>query len=481
MEAIADAGEIGISPALARSARPAAASGRAEGRRSLLGGAARGRARARAGDVGDVSALDIASCIPVAARAHVLLQKSEPEHRTITAAFIDMMDTDRLLAELGPEGARRRPRRADRADPGGGAPVRGAVLRDRRRQVERQGAADRRRPVEHRPRRGADAPRRCARSWISPASCRCAIGVNTGKVFTGDFGPPYRRAYRVFGDAINTAARVMSKAEAGQILSTEIVLNRSRTIFEATPIPPFAAKGKSEPVRASIVGPAIGIKRGAPRSASPLVGREAELATILDAGRTGARPGRLRSSRSPASPGVGKTRLIEEVIARVARLPGPAVALRGVRGVDAVLRDARDHPRDRRARVGRGCRDRAIAAALAASRQRRRSGARPVDPAARASCSASTCRTRPRPRPSTSGSCASAWPRSTSTFLQLALVSAPDDPRRSRTPTTSTRRRRDLLGRLVRAEADAAGRRLVIITRQCRRADRRRPPPRPTA
>ena len=86
------------------------------------------------------------------------------------------------------------------------------------------------------------------------------IGVNTGKVFTGDFGPPYRRAYRVFGDAINTAARVMSKADAGQILSTEIVLNRSRTIFDVTPIPPFAAKGKSEPVKASIVGPAIGVK-----------------------------------------------------------------------------------------------------------------------------------------------------------------------------------------------------------------------------
>ena len=44
------------------------------------------------------------------------------------------------------------------------------------------------------------------------------VGVNTGRVFTGDFGPPYRRAYRVFGDAINTAARVMARAEAGQIL-----------------------------------------------------------------------------------------------------------------------------------------------------------------------------------------------------------------------------------------------------------------------
>ena len=68
--------------------------------------------RERAPDVGDVSGIDIASCIPVAARAHVLLETSEPEHRTITAAFIDLMDTDRLLDELGPEGLADRARRA---------------------------------------------------------------------------------------------------------------------------------------------------------------------------------------------------------------------------------------------------------------------------------------------------------------------------------------------------------------------------------
>ena len=106
------------------------------------------------------------------------------------------------------------------------------------------------------------------------------IGVNTGKVFTGDFGPRYRRSYRVFGDAINTAARVMSRAEPQQILSTEIVLERSRTSFETTPIEPFSAKGKAEPVRASVVGPVLGTKEH--RSARiELVGRQAELDALL--------------------------------------------------------------------------------------------------------------------------------------------------------------------------------------------------------
>ena len=140
------------------------------------------------------------------------------------------------------------------------------------------------------------------------------VGVNTGKVFTGDFGPPYRRAYRVFGDAINTAARVMSKAERGQILSTEIVLRRSRTLFDTTAIPPFAAKGKSQPVKAFIVGAATGI-REAHHAGVALTGRAAEAALVLDA-IEGARHGRGAVVEIAGAAGMGKTRLVEEAIAR---------------------------------------------------------------------------------------------------------------------------------------------------------------------
>src|SRR5262249_38569306 len=113
----------------------------------------------------------------------------------------------------------------------------------------------------------------------APGRVPLRVGVNTGKVFAGDFGPPYRRAYRVFGDAVNTAARVMSRAEPGQILATEIVLERSRTLFETTPIAPFAAKGKSLPIEASIVGPVAGRREtGEPL---PFAGRSAELHALL--------------------------------------------------------------------------------------------------------------------------------------------------------------------------------------------------------
>ena len=311
MEAIADAGEIGISPAVV-ALLPAACIGPQKGEITLLG-APPDVERQRAPNVGDVRGLDIASCIPVAARAHVLLKKSEPEHRTITAAFIDMMDTDRLLAELGPvalgHGLDQRMRSIQEAALQFEVPFYETdVGKSSVKALLTAGAPSS---------TGHDEERmlRTLREIMEqPGIVPMRIGVNTGKVFTGDFGPPYRRAYRVFGDAINTAARVMSKADAGQILSTEIVLDRSRTLFEATPIPPFAAKGKSEPVKASIVGPAIGIKESH-HGGIALIGREAELRALLD-GVEHARGGHGSIIEVAGGPGMGKTRLIEEVISR---------------------------------------------------------------------------------------------------------------------------------------------------------------------
>ena len=155
IEAIADAGEIGISHGAGRAARPACVGPPKE--QALLLVAPPEVDRHRAPDVGYVGGIDIASCIPIATRAHVLLKQSEPEHRTITAAFIDMMDTDDLLAALGPT-------RLGEALDERICAIQEAALRFEVPfyetdvgQGERQGAADRRRPVEHGPRRGADA------------------------------------------------------------------------------------------------------------------------------------------------------------------------------------------------------------------------------------------------------------------------------------------------------------------------------------
>ncbi len=311
MEGIADAGEIGLSPALATRLDPRVVGPTKLATRLLVGPPE--AQRERASDVGDVSTLDIASCIPIAARSHVLLQRSEAEHRTITAAFIDLMDTDRLLDELGPdalaEALDQRLRSIQEAAWRYNVPFyESDVGKSSVKALLTAGA-----PTST----GHDEERmlRALREIMDqPGLVPMRVGVNTGKVFTGDFGPPYRRAYRVFGDAINTAARVMAKAEAGQILSTEIVLNRSRSLFATTSIEPFAAKGKREPVHASIVGKAIGT-RDARHAGTPLLGRDAELKTLLGA-IDRARGGHGTVVEVAGGPGLGKTRLVEEAIAR---------------------------------------------------------------------------------------------------------------------------------------------------------------------
>ena len=244
IEAIADAGEIGLSAALAAVLDPRCVGPAKEQARLLI--APPDVERERAPDVGSVRHLDIASCIPIAARSHVLLDRSEPEHRTITAAFIDLMDTDDLLARLGPDTL------------AAGLHERLSAIQEAALKYEvpfyetdvGKGSVKALLTAGAPSSTGHDEERmlRALREIMDrPGIVPMRIGVNTGKVFTGDFGPPYRRAYRVFGDAINTAARVMSKAEPGQILSTQIVLDRSRTTFETTADRAVQGEGQGEP------------------------------------------------------------------------------------------------------------------------------------------------------------------------------------------------------------------------------------------
>ena len=311
IEAIADAGEIGLSRALARRLDPSCVGPAKE--QALLLVAPPNVERERAPDVGAVRGLDVASCIPIAARAHVLLERSEPEHRTITAAFIDLMETDALLAQLGPDAFAGALDERIRA-------IQEAALRYDVPFYETdigKGSIKALLTAGAPSSTGHDEEqmlRVLAEVMEQPGVIPVRIGVNTGKVFTGDFGPSYRRAYRVFGDAINTAARVMSRAEAGQVLATEIVLERSRTTFETSPIEPFRAKGKAELVRASVVGGILG-RRGDRLAETPLIGRERELDALL-AVLDDVRAGNGWIVEISGSAGVGRSRLVAELIER---------------------------------------------------------------------------------------------------------------------------------------------------------------------
>ncbi len=117
------------------------------------------------------------------------------------------------------------------------------------------------------------------------------IGVNRGSVFAGEVGPPYRRTFTVMGDAVNLAARLMAKAETGQVLSTPELLARSRTSFRDGR-PRALLREREGPS-----GPGAGGRRvrGAPDGRS-----RARSAPARPGGRNAAvgRPGRLGRGRT---------------------------------------------------------------------------------------------------------------------------------------------------------------------------------------
>jgi class 3 adenylate cyclase len=147
-------------------------------------------------------------------------------------------------------------------------------------------------------------------------------GAHRGAAFVGAVGAADRAAYTVMGDAVNTTARIMSKAQPGQLLATPDILGRSATTFVVEPLEPFLAKGKRQPLQASLVGPPVGVR---PRELArlPLVGRAAERQQLLEAW-SAARDGHGSVVEILGDAGIGKSRLIVEV-ADAARLAGATV------------------------------------------------------------------------------------------------------------------------------------------------------------
>ena len=225
MEGTAVAGEILLSPATAEHL-PARCLGEPKGPGVLLKQAPTGLASSAAQADVDVDPEAVAHCISLATREHLRSGFGEPEHRTVTVAFLHFDHTDAMIER---DGSHAFARDLD------------VLVRDVQTAVDEQGLCFLSTDVDHdggkiiltggAPRTtGEDEDRMLiAVRRIMDADRRIPIriGVNRGPVFAGDIGPPYRRTYTIMGDAVNLAARVMAKAESGQALATAEVIERS--------------------------------------------------------------------------------------------------------------------------------------------------------------------------------------------------------------------------------------------------------------
>jgi class 3 adenylate cyclase/tetratricopeptide (TPR) repeat protein len=303
-ETAAEAGEIVVSSATAAALEPSCVGSQRDPGNLLKRPPS--LERDRTPPVGDVSDIDLACCVPVALSSHLLAGGGEAEHRPLTVAFVHFEATDDLLSAEGPEALADALQRCLDL-------VEGTSLEYKVTFFDTDIAANGGKImlVSGAPSSAGNDEERMLRSMRAvidagpPLPLR--IGVNQGRIFAADFGPPYRRTYSLKGDAINLAARVMAKAEPGQLLATGTVLARSRSSFDTHALPPFRAKGKAEPVVAHVVGNALGVaERG---GETTLIGRRRELATLLD-GLAGARLAEGSLVEIVAEPGMGKSTLL---------------------------------------------------------------------------------------------------------------------------------------------------------------------------
>lgn len=140
------------------------------------------------------------------------------------------------------------------------------------------------------------------------------IGLNTGPILIGAVGKDLKYEYTAMGDTVNLAALLQSTAAAMTALLTEHSYRFLAPLFECAQADPLAVKGLAEPLQVyELHGAKIapGQVRGLAGLQSPMVGRDAELAELLQLS-TAAQAGLGRVAALIGEPGLGKTRLIGE-------------------------------------------------------------------------------------------------------------------------------------------------------------------------
>lgn len=147
------------------------------------------------------------------------------------------------------------------------------------------------------------------------------VGINTGHVVAGGLGVGVAKSYSVTGDTVNTAQRLQSMAPPGEVLVGPLTHRLTRHAFSYDSLGEVSLKGKMGSVLVHrLKGPLE-----TPRAArgldalgldAPLIGRDAELARVIGS-LDRACGGAAQLVRLVGEAGIGKTRLVNEFVARI--------------------------------------------------------------------------------------------------------------------------------------------------------------------
>lgn len=137
------------------------------------------------------------------------------------------------------------------------------------------------------------------------------VGLNTGEVLLGAGVEDDRTA---MGHAVHIAARLEQRAAPGQLCIAHSTWSLVRDRFEVREQPPLTVKGSSLPLRSYLVlRPVDGAAAEPRRDEVPLIGRDAELAELIELARRALTEGRVTSALVLAEAGAGKSRLLREL------------------------------------------------------------------------------------------------------------------------------------------------------------------------
>jgi predicted ATPase/class 3 adenylate cyclase len=141
-------------------------------------------------------------------------------------------------------------------------------------------------------------------------------GIHAGLVFISD-GDAERGRFEVLGDVPNTAARLSSLAERGEIYVSEETLGPERHFFSTSERYVVNLRGRTPPLAVyRVLGRARAQRRfeaNAMRGLSPFVGRDGPMRDLAER-MLAAMAGTPQCVVIAGGPGLGKTRLIEELV-----------------------------------------------------------------------------------------------------------------------------------------------------------------------